>query len=128
MDKTTFVDTSIADYINKNFYLVNFKATHKDTIIFKGEKFYNTPVNNFPLHTLAFRLTNNRFSLPTLCMLDEQLNTIDALGSYQSPEHLKPILAFIATDSYKKKSFNDFMQDYMKPPAPPAPAAKAKKK
>jgi thioredoxin-related protein len=118
MNKTTFLDTSVANYINKNFYLVNFKATTTDTILFKGEKFYNTIVNNFPLHTLSFRLSNNRFSLPMLCILDEQLNTIDALSFYQSPERLKPILAYVASNSYKTKQFNDFMQEYMKPPAP----------
>ncbi len=115
MSKTTFMDTSIANYINKNFYMVEFMATSKDTIVFKNEKHYNTLINNFPLHTLAFKITNNRFSLPSLCLLDEQLNTIDVLSFYQSPERMKPILAFIASNSYKTKTFNDFMQEYLKP-------------
>jgi thioredoxin-related protein len=83
--------------------------------------------NNYPIHSLAFKFSNNRFSFPALCMLDEQLNTIDVLNFYQSPEHIRPILAFIATDSYKTKSFNDFMQEYMKP-KPPAPAKTQPKK
>lgn len=115
MDKTTFRDSALATYINKNFYLVNFKATRTDTIVFKNEKHYNTLINNFPLHTLAFKLSNNRFSLPALCLLDEELNTIDVLNYYQSPERLRPILAFIGSNDYKTKSFNDFMQDYTKP-------------
>jgi thioredoxin-related protein len=115
MGKTTFVDTSIASYINKNFYLVNFNAGSTDTILFKNEKYYNTLINNFPLHTLGLKLSNNRFSLPSLCLLDEQLNTIDVLNFYQSPEHLKPILAYIGSNSYKTKNFSDFMQDYLKP-------------
>lgn len=123
MTKTTFMDTAIANYINKNFYLVNFKATSTDTVIFKNEKYYNTLINNYPLHTLSFKLSNNRFALPSVCMLDEELNTIDVLNYYQSPEHLKPIFVFIATNSYKTKTFNDFMQEYMNPPA-----AKTKKK
>jgi thioredoxin-related protein len=118
MDRTTFVDTSVANYINKNFYLVNFNAASSDTIIFKNEKHYNTPINNFPLNTLSLRLTNNRFSLPSLCILDEQLNFIDVLNFYQSPERLKPILAFIGSNSYKTKKFNDFMQEYLSPPKP----------
>lgn len=116
MKQTTFVDSSLATYINKNFYLVNFNAASTDTVIFKGEKCFNTLINNFPLHTLGFKMSNNRFSLPTLCILDEQLNTIDALNFYQSPERLKPILSFIATNDYKKKSFNDYMQEYLKAP------------
>ncbi len=115
MNATTFVDTSIASYINKNFYLVNFQATSTDTILFKNEKYYNTLINNFPLHTLCLKLTGNRLAFPSLSMLDEQMNPIDVLNFYQSPEHIKPILAYIATDSYKTKKFNDFMQDYLKP-------------
>lgn len=115
MTKTTFIDTSVADYINKNFYLVNFNAGSKDTLIFKNEKYYNTPINNFPLHTLSLKLSNNRFSLPALCMLDEQLNTIDVLNFYQSPEHLKPILAFIGSNSYNTQKFSDFIQEYLNP-------------
>ena len=115
MNKTTFVDTSIAAYINKNFYLVDFKATSTDTIVFKNEKYFTAMVNNFPLHSLSLKMANNRLAFPSLCLLDEQLNTIDVLNFYQSPEHIKPILAYIASNSYKTKKFNDFMQEYLKP-------------
>ncbi|MDI1356205.1 MAG: DUF255 domain-containing protein [bacterium] len=118
MNQTTFVDTTIGKYLNKNFYLVKFDATSTDTILFKNEKYYNAIVNNFPMHTLSLKLSNNRFALPTLCVLDEQLNTIDALNFYQSPERLKPILTYIGSNSYKTKTFNDFMQEYMNPGAP----------
>jgi thioredoxin-related protein len=117
MTKTTFPDTAVAAYINKNFYFVNFDAASKDTIVFRNEKFFNTLINNYPLNTLSLKLSNNRFTIPVLCILDEQLNTIDALNFYQPPERLKPILAFIASNAYKDKTktFNDFMQNYMKP-------------
>ena len=124
MKATSFIDTSIANYINKNFYLVNFDVQRTDTIIFKGEKTFNTPVGGFPMHTLGIKLSNGRFSLPTLVALDEQLTTIDALNFYQSPERLKPILHFFASNAYKSKTFNDFMQEYMNPPKP----AEVKKK
>jgi len=117
MNKTSFTDTIIGNFINKNFHLVQFNAASKDTILFKNEKYYNTLINNFPFNTLAFKLTNNRLTLPTLCVLDEDLNLIDILNSYQSPERLKPILTYFASNSYKDKSktFNDFMQEeYLK--------------
>lgn len=124
MNKTTYMDTSVAAYINKNFYLVNFDAASADTIVFKKEKHFRVLANNFPIHSLALKLTANRFSFPSLCLLDEELNTIDVLNYYQSPEHIKPIINFIATNSYKTKTFNDFMQEYLKP----KPPEKAKKK
>jgi len=126
MKSTSFSDTSLANYLNKNFYLVHFNESSTDTILFKGEKTFNTLINNFPMHTLGLKLSNNRFALPTLVMLDEQLNTIDALNFYQSPERLRPILHFIGSNAYKSKSFNDFMQEFMKPPASPNPPKKKK--
>jgi len=115
MTQTTFVDTLIASYINKYFYLVNINAASNDTIIYKNEKYFKVLTNNFPLHSLALKFSNNKLSLPTLCLLDENLNTIDALNFYQSPERIKPILAYIGSNSYKTKTFNDFMQEYTKP-------------
>jgi len=116
MSKTTYLDTSMASYINKNFYLVDLDAT-ADTLVLNKEKYPKVMVNNFPLNSLALKLTANRFSFPSLSLLDEQLNVIDVLNFYQSPEHLRPILAFIASNAYKDKTktFNDFMQEYMKP-------------
>ena len=115
MNKTTFADTSIAPILNKYFYLVNFDATTTDTIIFRNEKHYSTPVNNFPLHTLAFRLTANKFSFPAMSFLDPEMNVIDVLNFYLSPARLKPILLYIGSDTYKtKKTFNDFMQEYQR--------------
>ncbi len=108
MSLTTFIDTSVAAYINKNFYVVDFDVTTSDTIIFKGEKHYKVLVNNFPMHSLSLKLSNNRFTMPTLCILDEKLNTIEALNFYQSPERLKPVLKFYGSNIYKTKSFADF--------------------
>jgi thioredoxin-related protein len=123
ISKTTFVDTSIANYVNKNFYLVNFNAESNDTIVFKNTKYYKQLVNNYPLHNLAITLTNNKFSLPAICLLGEQLNSIDVLNFYQSPEQIKPILIYIGSNAYKTKNFNDFMEVYRKP----VDANKAKK-
>lgn len=124
-DKTTYLDTSIANYINKNFYLVNLKATD-DTIVFKNEKYSRVLANNFPVNMLALKFTANRFSFPALCLLDEQFNAIDVLNFYQSPERLKPILTFIASNKYKTQKFDEFMQEYLKTKTTSASSPKKK--
>jgi len=116
MEKTTFTDTSVARYINENYYVVNFNVETADTILFKKEKYSRSFINNFPMNSLAAKLTSNRFSLPAICLLDEQMNTIDVLNFYQSPEHIKPILEFIAENSYKSKNFSEFMKSYSNKP------------
>ncbi|MCE3259908.1 MAG: thioredoxin [Bacteroidetes bacterium] len=112
MCKTTFVDTAIAGYVSKTFNLVYFDVTMSDTLNFLGEKHYKIPVNNFPLHSLALKLSNNRLTLPALCILDEKLNTVEVLNYYQSPEQIKPILMYFGSDTYKTKSWKDYISEY----------------
>jgi thioredoxin-related protein len=112
MNKTTFSDSLVADYINKNFYLVNFDAESADTILFNNEKHYKQVMNGFPLNTFAAKVTGGRFTLPSLAILDEQLNTIDVLNMYQHPKNLRPVLEFYNGDHYKTKKWPDFYNEY----------------
>jgi thioredoxin-related protein len=112
MTKTTFCDTAIAAYINKNYYVVNFNAEENDTIVFKKQKYFKQLINNYPLHNLTLALTNNRLSLPSLVFLDEQLTTIETLNFYQSPQQLRPIVRFFGGNHYKTKKWPDFIKEY----------------
>lgn len=112
--KTTFVDTSIASYIDKNFYLVNFDAESNDTIIYKNEKQFKQLISGYPLNTFAFKITNGRLVLPTLAILDEKLETVEVLNMYQHPKNIKPVLIFFGDNHYKTKKWPDFIADYLK--------------
>lgn len=113
---TTFVDTSIASYIDKNFYLVNFDAESNDTIIYNGEKHFKQLISGYPLHTFAFKITDGRLALPTLVIMDENMTKIEALNMYQHPKNLKPVLVYFGGNHYKTKKWPDFIQDYQKVP------------
>lgn len=109
---TTLKDTSIANYINKYFYLVNFDAESNDTILFRGEKCYKTILNGYPLNTFALRATNNRLQFPSIAVLDDKQNTLDALNAYLTPKTLLPILKYYAEDKYKTISWPDYIKAY----------------
>ena len=113
--KTTFVDTSIAGFIEKNFYMVNFDAESTDTIVYKKQKHFKQVINGYPLHTFAFEITNGRLLLPSLAVLDEKGEVLEALSIYQHPKNLKPVLLYFGKDIYKTKNWNDFITEYMKP-------------
>ncbi len=109
---TTLKDTSIANYINKHFYLMNFDAESTDTIMFRGEKHFKTLINGYPLHTFALKATNNRLQFPTIAVLDDKQNTLDALNSFLTPATLLPILKYYAEDKYKTSSWADYIKAY----------------
>ena len=109
---TTFKDTSIVNYINKHYYLMNFDAESNDTMMFRGEKCFKTPLNGYPLHTFALRATNNRLQFPSIAVLDDKQNTLDALNSFLTPKTLLPILKYYAEDKYKTISWADYIKNY----------------
>lgn len=109
---TTFKDTTIAKYINKHFYMMEFNAENNDTIIFKGEKCYKTLMNGYPLHSFALKATNNRLQFPVIALLDESQNPMDAIGPFLSPENLLPILKFYAEDKYKTTPWPEYIKNY----------------
>jgi thioredoxin-related protein len=109
---TTLKDSTIASYINKNFYLINFDAESSDTIMFKNEKHFKTLINGYPLNTFALRVTNNRLQFPTVAVLDDKQNTLDALNVFLTPKTLLPILKYYAEDKYKTTPWADYIKTY----------------
>jgi thioredoxin-related protein len=112
MTKTTFVDTLVADYIDKNFYLVNFDAESNDTILFNNEKCFKQVINGYPFNSFASKVTNGHLTFPSVAILDENLATIDVLNSFQHPKNLKPVLLFYGGNNYKKEKWEDFYKQY----------------
>ncbi len=109
---TTLKDTAIANYINKHYYIINFDVDANDTLLFKGEKCYKTITNGYPMHSFALKATNNRLQFPTIAVLDEKENTIDALNAFLTPASLLPILKYYAEDKFKTTSWQDYIKSY----------------
>jgi thioredoxin-related protein len=80
--------------------------------MFKGEKCFKTLQNGYPLHTFALRATNNRLQFPTIAVLDNKQNTLDALNVFLTPKALLPILKYYAEDKYKTTSWPDYIKAY----------------
>ena len=58
MDRTTFKDSAVISYLNKNFHAVKLDAETKDTIRFQGHDFVFRPENK--ANDIAISLLNKR--------------------------------------------------------------------
>lgn len=114
LTNTTLKDTAIVNYINKNYYVINFDAESNDTIVFKNEKHFKNASNGYPLHSFAFKVANNRLTFPTIAVLDNQFNNLDALNVFLTPNSLLPILKYYAEDKFKLMSWADYINNYNK--------------
>jgi thioredoxin-related protein len=106
MDAGTFMDSSVIDYMNRNFYAVKLNAERKDTVYFDNRPFVYKP--DYKAHELALALLNGQMGYPSFVFLDEKFAMLTPLSGYQTVEQLMPALKFYGSDSYKTRSWEEY--------------------
>ena len=99
MDKSTFLNDTVADYMNKNYYAVKLDAETKDTIHFRDKDFIFKP--EYKSNELALSLLNGQMSYPTFIFLDESFSMLSPVPGYKTPEQLLPVMKYFGDNVYK---------------------------
>ncbi len=113
MEKNTFQNKFIADFINKHYYAVKFNGEGNEVINFMGRKFENIRYDKSKSqsrnssHQLTQFLGINAY--PTTLFFDEKMNLITPVRGYLIPKQLEIYLELFKKDQYKSiKSQEDF--------------------
>lgn len=114
MDKNTFANPNIATFINQNFYAVKFNAETKDTVEYKGKKYFNKGNGNRSANDLTVELLRGQLSYPTIVYLDERSDLITPVPGYMTAEQIEPVLLFFSNDIYKQLTFDKFKEYFEK--------------
>ena len=109
MYRTSFNDSLTGKYIKEKFELVDFNPELTDPLTYKGKTYKNPRTPQVPFHQLAATLCHNNLSLPTLVILDEKMEILDAIPFYLNPQVLKNIATYYGDNVYKSKPWNDFI-------------------
>lgn len=117
MDKNTYGNKEVIDYINENYYAVKFNAEGQDTIHYK-ERTYTNPkydpkrkgkrnyAHNFT-HSLKVR------AYPTTVFFDEDAEVIAPIAGYYKPTDFEVFLKMMESDDYQKiQSQEEFAEYY----------------
>jgi thioredoxin-related protein len=109
MDKETFMDPKVVEYINENYYPVKFNAEQKESLTFKGQEFKSTdPAKPKSPHQLAIALLKQELRYPSYVILDGESEWLYKLKGYKTAEDLLPILRYYGSDQYKVMSWSEF--------------------
>lgn len=100
MDKNTFSDAKVADFVNKKYYAVKLNAEQGGEIQV-GDKKYTYP-------QLASELMQGRMSYPTIVYLDEKFNMIQPIPGYQDAKAFHQVITFLGDNHYKKLDFEKY--------------------
>lgn len=112
MDKNTFQNPGLAEYVNENFYAVKLDGEEKDSLTFRGETYGFVKKGRRGYNELPAVMLDGRLSYPTIVFLDEELNMIQPIPGYQAPQVFEQIITYMANDVYKTESFEDYKEKY----------------
>ena len=117
LDKKTFQNPDVANYVNKHFYAVKFNGEGNESVTYKDKKFANP---NFDparansrnsAHELARYLQVNAY--PTIVFIDEKAEVIAPIKGYQTAPQLELYLKMFNKDDHKNiKTQEEFNQYY----------------
>ena len=117
LDKNTFHNKDVVDYVNKNYYAVKFNAEGNDNITFNGQSFDNPDYDpakanrRNSVHKLA-RYFSVR-SYPSIIFLAEDASLLTSVIGYKTPKQLELYLKLFKNDDHKDfKSQEDFTAYY----------------
>ncbi|MCX7728341.1 MAG: DUF255 domain-containing protein [Bacteroidia bacterium] len=102
-------DSLVANVLDKHYNVIAINA-EEDTIVFNQQKYTKQFINGYPFNSAVLALTNNKFSIPSFAVLDENMNPIETIGFFQTPESLYHILKYFGEDIYKKMSWDDYVK------------------
>lgn len=116
LDKNTFHNPDVVNYVNKNYYAVKFNGEGNESINYKEKTFSNPNYDparansRNSAHQLASYLQISAY--PTIVFFDEKGDVIAPIRGYQKPTQLELYLKMFGNDEYKnidtQEKFNSY--------------------
>jgi len=116
LDKNTFQNKDVVDYVNKNYYAVKFNGEGNDVITYNGNTFKNPSYDasransRNSAHQLASYLQISAY--PTIVFFDEKGAVIAPIRGYLTPPQLELYLKMFKQDEHKKIDTQDKFTSY----------------
>jgi thioredoxin-related protein len=108
MEKETFQQPKIAQYLNQHFYPVKLDAEQKADILFGGTTFKFIAQGNRGYHELAAALLDNKMSYPTVIFLNERVELMQRVPGYLDVPTFDCILHYLAEEHYLKTPWEQY--------------------
>lgn len=106
MDKETFTNAEVVNYVNQNFYPVKLDAESKKTIKL-GTSVYKFDDANRS-NEVAIALLQGKMSYPSIVYLDESFNMIQPVPGYMNAKDFHQIITYFGGNYHKKEQFENY--------------------
>ncbi len=110
MDKKTFANKHVIEYMNENFYCIKYNAESKSAIEFKGKKYeYN---KEYKANDLAIELMKGQLSFPTSIFFDEKFTNGQPVPGYLDVSKMEMTAKYIGENKHKKMPWNKYQSEF----------------
>jgi thioredoxin-related protein len=112
MDKKTYTNPKVIDYIKDHFYAVKFDAESKEGVQWNNKIYnYNSTykVNDFTLYVTA-----GQPEFPTTVIMADENSEPNAVSGFLDSKDIEPILKYFGEGAYKSQSYNVFKSTFKK--------------
>ncbi len=114
MEQSTFNHPEIVYSLNTNFYAVKFDAESKADVKFNGKVYKYVIRGNNGINEFALEMMNGIIAPPALVVLDENMNVIQPMEGFQSPEKFEAVLNYFSNNLHKKIPWSKYEQQVLK--------------
>lgn len=110
MEENTYQDAGIIALMNENFTAAKFNAETTAPINFNGKtyNFVKTGARGANQLALDFGSVGNKLGYPTIVVLDENGNKLQAFPGFKDVETLSIVLNYFKSGSYKTMDFQQY--------------------
>ena len=118
LDKRTFSNNNVAQYINENYYAVKFNAEGNSVVNFNDKEFKNPRFDPKRVNSRNSAHELTRYfgvnAYPSMVFIDEEQRLITQLKGYLTPQQLEPYLKVFYTNDYLNLKSQDDANTYFK--------------
>jgi thioredoxin-related protein len=108
MDKNTFTNPTVANYVNKNFYPVRFNAEQREDVILGNQKWSFMAQGDGGVHQLAAVMLNGQMGYPTTVILDEKMQLIQPVPGYMDATAFLQLTTYFHGNFHRIESFDTY--------------------
>lgn len=118
LDKNTFHNEDVVDYVNKYYYAVKFNAEGNSEITFNEKTFKNPSFDPAKVNRRNSPHEFTRYlkvrAYPTMVFFDEEANFIAPISGYLKPQQIELYLKLFQSDKYKEMDTQEKFNEYYK--------------
>ena len=109
MDRKTFSNLYVAQYMNEHFYSVKFNAEQKEPITFMGKKYEFDPAKGTHGFILGYL---KELKYPSALCFDKNFVFLQSVGGYQDVANMEMILKYFAQALDRKIPWDSYQQSF----------------